>query len=164
MSERYKKEIEDILNEAGDIAPGPRSKPGLPRMLWAQAVRSVSGKPWSISPGRVMIAAIALLVAGVLLRQPSRERPERCSGPPSSSSSSATRSSSSAHRKWAHRNPARNAGAASPSSTTKTPGGTGYAAESSSPEPPESPAAVIPANAGIHPPLGNSLSRSLAAS
>ena len=68
MSERYKKEIEDILNQAGDIAPGPRSKPGLPRMLWAQAVRSVSGKPWSISPGRVMIAAIALLVAGVLLR------------------------------------------------------------------------------------------------
>ncbi len=66
MSERYKREIEDILNEAGDLAPAPRS--GLLRQLWTQAARSVSGKPWSISPGRVMIAAIALLVAAVLLR------------------------------------------------------------------------------------------------
>ena len=68
MSERYEREIEDILDQAGDLAPGPRSRPGLLRQLWTQAVNSVSGKPWSISPGRVMIAAIALLVAAVLLR------------------------------------------------------------------------------------------------
>ena len=38
MSERYKREIEDILNEAGDLAPAPRS--GLLRQLWTQAARS----------------------------------------------------------------------------------------------------------------------------
>ncbi len=68
MSERYKREIEDILDQSGDLAPDPRSKPGLLKALWTQAVKSVSGKPWSISPGRVMIAAIALLLAAVLLR------------------------------------------------------------------------------------------------
>ena len=68
MSERYKKEIEDILDQAGDLGSGPRSKPGLLRLLWTQAARSVSGKPWSISPGRVMIGSVGLLVAALLLR------------------------------------------------------------------------------------------------
>lgn len=70
MPERYQREIEDILQQAGDLGSG-NGKGGpsrsFPRLVWLQLVRSLSGKPWSISPGRVMLTAVVLLLSALLM-------------------------------------------------------------------------------------------------
>ena len=70
MADRYQREIEEILRQAGEaatpIAPSPR-KLGLRRLVWAFAKQSLAGKPWSISPGRAMLAAVLLLLAALVL-------------------------------------------------------------------------------------------------
>lgn len=65
MSERYKKEIEEILRQAGDLAPSGQRKASqrsLWRLVWRYIAQSLGGKAWSISPGRVMLVAICLLL------------------------------------------------------------------------------------------------------
>ncbi len=70
MADRYQREIEEILKQAGEtappISPSPR-RPGLRRIIWAHAKQSLSGKPLSFSPGRVMLAAVLLLLAALVL-------------------------------------------------------------------------------------------------
>ena len=69
MSDRYKKEIEEILQQAGEISSGKRargSRPGLLRLVWLQVVQSLGGKTLSFSPGRVMFVAVALLISALI--------------------------------------------------------------------------------------------------
>ena len=70
MAERYKREIEEILQQAGELGTGNgarRSRPGLPRLILQQLTQSVGGKAWSLTPGRVMIGAVVLLLAALFL-------------------------------------------------------------------------------------------------
>ena len=69
MSERYKKEIEDILRQAGELGSGGRrQRPGrsIPRLIWFQLTESIGGKGWSVSPGRVMLIAVGLLLSALI--------------------------------------------------------------------------------------------------
>lgn len=71
MPEQYKKEIEEILKQAGE-APRPpverRPGPGFGRLLRQYFRQSMGGKGWSISPGRVMLTAVSLLLVALVLR------------------------------------------------------------------------------------------------
>ena len=71
MSERYKREIEEILEEAGDLEPArPRlgKGPSFWRLVRAYIGQSLRGNRWSLSPGRVMLIAVSLLLAALVLR------------------------------------------------------------------------------------------------
>ena len=70
MPERYQREIEDILRQAGDLGSGQGnggSSRSFPRLVWRHLVQSLSGKPWSISPGRVMLTAVVLLLSALIM-------------------------------------------------------------------------------------------------
>ena len=69
MPERYQKEIEDILKQAGDIEPPsskPVSKPGLLRLIRIYVRNSFDGKPWTLSSGRVILVSILFLLSAVV--------------------------------------------------------------------------------------------------
>ena len=71
MPERYKREIEEILRQAGEVSSGGRGqrpRGGIPRVLWRQLIDSLGGKGWSITPGRVMLAAVCLLLSAAIVR------------------------------------------------------------------------------------------------
>jgi len=72
MSERYKREIEEILKQAGEIGSPPKDrkprKSGVWQLIWLYVKRSLGGKAWSFSPGRVMLIAISLLLAALMVR------------------------------------------------------------------------------------------------
>ena len=71
MSERYKKEIEEILKQAGELGTGsgrPRRQRSLWGLVWLQVAQSVGGRTWSITPGRVMLAAVALLLGALIVQ------------------------------------------------------------------------------------------------
>ncbi len=71
MPEQYQDEIEEILKQAGESPRPPveRQPKGGPLQLLRQYFRqSMSGKGWPISPGRVMLTAVSLLLAALLLR------------------------------------------------------------------------------------------------
>ena len=69
MPERYQREIEDILRQAGDLGAG-KGKGGparsFPRLVWLHIAQSLRGKPWSFSPGRVMLTAAMLLLSALV--------------------------------------------------------------------------------------------------
>ena len=70
MSEPYKREIEEILKQAGELGPKGklgRSQGSLLRLVWLHAVRSLGGKAWSITPGRVMLTALVLIISALLV-------------------------------------------------------------------------------------------------
>lgn len=71
MSSKYQREIEEILQRAGDLGPtkGGRRAPrqSLPRLVWLYVKRSLSGKLWSISPGRVMLFGLVLLLSTLVV-------------------------------------------------------------------------------------------------
>ncbi len=70
MPDQYQKEIEDILKKAEADAPLPsaQSRSSLRGMVWQYARQSLNTKAWGISPGKIMLAALALLIAGLVLR------------------------------------------------------------------------------------------------
>ena len=71
MSERYKKEIEEILQQAGELAPSKRSRgsgPSFLKLIWLNLARAVGGKTWSFSPGRVMLIGLALLLSALIMQ------------------------------------------------------------------------------------------------
>ncbi len=72
MSSKYQREIEEILEKAGDLpSTGGRRKGAgysLPRLVLLYVKRSLSGKLWSLSPGRVMLIGLVLLVTGLVIR------------------------------------------------------------------------------------------------
>lgn len=70
MPDQYQKEIEDILKKAEAEAPLPsgNSRRSLRGMVWQYIRQSLNTKAWGVSPGRIMLAALALLLAGLVLR------------------------------------------------------------------------------------------------
>ena len=70
MPDQYQKEIEDILKKAEAEAPLPsaKSRDSLRGMVWQYARQSLNTKAWGVSPGRIMLAALAILLAAFLLR------------------------------------------------------------------------------------------------
>ena len=71
MSSKYKREIEEILEQAGELnSPGlpKRRRRSLGRLMLLQIGQSIGGKDWSIKPGRLMLVAIGLLVAALVVR------------------------------------------------------------------------------------------------
>ena len=71
MSERYQREIEEILEEAGDLEPARLrfgKGPSFWRLVRAYIGQSLHGNRWSFSPGRVMLIAVSLLLAALVLR------------------------------------------------------------------------------------------------
>lgn len=68
MSKRYEKEIEEILGRSGPIrVPPQRSGQSLPKLLLMYANRRLGGL-WSLSPGRVMLAGVGLVIAALIVR------------------------------------------------------------------------------------------------
>ena len=72
MSNKYQREIEEILQKAGDLGPtrGGRGTPrqSLPRLVWLYVKHSLGGKLWSLSPGRVMLFGLVLLLSTLVVR------------------------------------------------------------------------------------------------
>ncbi len=71
MSERYQREIEEILQEAGDLeSAGGRTgaRPSFWLLARSYIAQSLGGKRWALSPGRVMLVAVSLLLAALVLR------------------------------------------------------------------------------------------------
>ena len=72
MSNKYQREIEEILQKAGDLGPtrGGRRTPrqSLPRLVWLYVKHSLGGKLWSLSPGRVMLIGLVLLLSTLVVR------------------------------------------------------------------------------------------------
>ena len=73
MQKRYQREIEEILKQAGeDGPPAPRDqKPEnetIWRLIWLYVKQSLGGKGLSISPGRIMLIAVSLLLSALLIR------------------------------------------------------------------------------------------------
>lgn len=71
MPQRYQREIEEILQQAGDLgadeAPKRRPRMGFARLVWDYFKQSIGGSPLSITPGRVMLAAVLILLAALVL-------------------------------------------------------------------------------------------------
>ena len=71
MPEKYEKQVEEILEQAG-VPPGRglthRKKPGFWRLLWTYIGKALGGGAWAITPGRVMLASVVLLLLALVLR------------------------------------------------------------------------------------------------
>ena len=73
MPSRYQREIEDILEKAGE--EGPRRRPrrssdrrSFRQLVWLYVRQSLSGNLFSISPGRIMLLGFVLLLSFLLVR------------------------------------------------------------------------------------------------
>ena len=67
MPERYQQEIEEILRQSGELTGKPKRQPSFLKLVWRHFLQSLGGKTWSISPGRVMLAAVSLLLTALLI-------------------------------------------------------------------------------------------------
>tara|TARA_B100000949_G_C14062149_1_gene358179 strand:+ start:316 stop:675 length:360 start_codon:yes stop_codon:yes gene_type:complete len=70
MAERYKREIDEILQQAGGLNTGSPNRPSLPRIVLVGLTQSLGGKNWSLRPGRVMLIAIVLLLSALITGTP----------------------------------------------------------------------------------------------
>lgn len=72
MPSRYQREIEEILSQTGKAAPQlpakPRAKNRGSRGGWGSVVAGAFGLlPWRVSPAKLMVASIGILLAALLL-------------------------------------------------------------------------------------------------
>ena len=70
MSERYQREIEEILDKIGELSRG-RAKPkkrGFFRTMLTAAGRFLGGRGWNLSPGRIMLGSLVLLLLALIFR------------------------------------------------------------------------------------------------
>ena len=70
MPDRYRREIEEILRQAGEVEASERPKRSgrsIPRTVWLYVKQSLGGKGWSLSPGRIMLIAVSLFLAAAIL-------------------------------------------------------------------------------------------------
>ncbi|MDP6064192.1 MAG: hypothetical protein QGI49_05310 [SAR202 cluster bacterium] len=70
MSNRYQREIEEILQQAGELGNGQGNRggrEGLFGLLRRYIAQSIGGKTWSITPGRVMLVAMVLLLSALIM-------------------------------------------------------------------------------------------------
>ena len=71
MGKKYQREIEEILKQAGEIAPvgRPRKRSAwLPTEVWRYVAGSVRNRSDRFSPGRLMFIGVALLLSTLLFR------------------------------------------------------------------------------------------------
>ena len=71
VSQRYQREIEDILRQAGELGSGGRRRGprgGFLRLVWRYIREAIGGKNWSITPGRVMLVAVSLLLSALIVQ------------------------------------------------------------------------------------------------
>ena len=73
MPSRYQREIEDILQKAGEEEPKRRprrtaSRRSLRKLTWLYVKQSLSGDLFSISPGRIMLFGFVLLLSFLMVR------------------------------------------------------------------------------------------------
>ena len=71
MSQKYQKEIEEILKQAGELEPSRRTqkpKESIWRLIWLYVCQSLGGKRLSLSAGRVMLVAVCLLLSALIVR------------------------------------------------------------------------------------------------
>ena len=68
MSEKYQREIEDILGQIeGPTQPKAKPRrPGLFRVLLNALGRFLGGKGWNLSPGRIMLGSLSILLVALL--------------------------------------------------------------------------------------------------
>lgn len=69
MTQKYQDEIEEILKQAGEIAPvrkGPGRKPSIWNLVLPYLQRALGGKARSVLLGRMMLAAAGLLVLALI--------------------------------------------------------------------------------------------------
>ena len=69
MPERYREEIEEILEQAGELAPSQpirRSRPSIWGLIGLYVRQSLGGRLLSISPGRIMVAALVILLLALV--------------------------------------------------------------------------------------------------
>ena len=71
MPQKYQREIEEILQQAGDMGladpPKDRPKQGFGRLAWEYFKQSIGGSAFSITPGRIMLGAVFILLAALVL-------------------------------------------------------------------------------------------------
>lgn len=71
MPQKYQKEIEEILQQAGDLGlsepPKPRRKLSFRRLAWDYFKQSIGGSAFSVTPGRIMLGAVLILLAALVL-------------------------------------------------------------------------------------------------
>ena len=71
MPQKYQREIEEILQQAGDMGladpPKRRPKQGFGRLAWEYFKQSIGGSAFSVTPGRVMLGAVLILLAALVL-------------------------------------------------------------------------------------------------
>ena len=74
MPSRYQREIEDILEKAGEEGPAKRrprrssDRRSFRKLVWLYVRQSLSGNLFSISPGRIMLFGFVLLLSFLLVR------------------------------------------------------------------------------------------------
>ena len=69
MPERYREEIEQILEQAGDLPPPQpvrRSRPSIWGLIGLYVRQSLGGRLLSLSPGRIMVAALVILLLALV--------------------------------------------------------------------------------------------------
>ena len=70
MSERYQREIEEILDKIGELPRG-KAKPkkqGFLRTMLTAIGRFLGGRGWNLSPGRIMLGSLVLLLLALIFR------------------------------------------------------------------------------------------------
>lgn len=71
MSNKYQREIEEILQQAGDLGtgggPSRPPKQGFVGLVWSYFKESVGGNVLSITPSRVMLGGVLILLAALVL-------------------------------------------------------------------------------------------------
>ena len=70
MSNRYQREIEEILQQAGELGTGKGrrgGRRGLLSLLRGYMAQAIGGRNLSITPGRVMLVAVALLLSALIM-------------------------------------------------------------------------------------------------
>lgn len=71
MPDKYEEEIDEILRQAGELTSGKggaRRHSSFLGLIWLQIKRSLGGRALSISPGRVMLVAVVLLLTALVMR------------------------------------------------------------------------------------------------
>ena len=69
MPEKYKREIEEILELSGDLSTDSHSghpKISLAKLMWLHVKQSLKGETWSISPGRIVLISLFLVIAALV--------------------------------------------------------------------------------------------------
>ena len=70
MSERYKREIEEILDNIEELPlhrPRPQKR-SLTRAMLAAVGQFLGGRGWTLTPGRIMLGSLVLLLVALLFK------------------------------------------------------------------------------------------------